>query len=84
MPLQFSPVGKMPLQKLDLEICHSNFFIPLLMPFSPFKRIRIQKIHVFQCVLQYLPNMRRRLVQTGDLVDGAGGRTWLPTMRMSR
>jgi hypothetical protein len=33
MPLQISPFGKMPLQKSDLEICHSNFFIPLSMPF---------------------------------------------------
>jgi hypothetical protein len=25
----------MPLQKLNLKICHSNFLIPLYMPFSP-------------------------------------------------
>ena len=34
MPLQLSLVGKMPLQKSKLEICHSNFLIPLTMPFS--------------------------------------------------
>jgi hypothetical protein len=33
IPLQLSHFGEMPLQKHKLEICHSNFSIPLYMPF---------------------------------------------------
>jgi hypothetical protein len=55
MPLQLSWVGKMPLQKSKLEICHYNYLILLSMPFSLLNRITIQKIHVFQCVFQYWP-----------------------------
>jgi hypothetical protein len=33
MPLQLSLLGEMPLQKQDLEICHSNFLIVVPMPF---------------------------------------------------
>jgi hypothetical protein len=40
MPLQYSP-GEIPLQKLEVEICHSKLSVPLSMPFSSLERITV-------------------------------------------
>lgn len=52
MPLQFSQVGDMPLQKLNLDICHYNFFVFLSMPFSPIPS-HIHPLYVYAYI--YVP-----------------------------
>jgi hypothetical protein len=62
MPLQPLRVGKMPLQKVKLEICHYNFLIPLCMPFSS---LREKPFNAYLYFSTYLAHVSIILVKGG-------------------
>jgi hypothetical protein len=59
MPLQASLVGEMPLQKHKLEIRHSDFVIPLPMPFGPIS-VLTQLLYSSTCTYTFLQTRKKR------------------------
>lgn len=62
MPFPIPLVGDMPLQKQELEICHSNFLVPLYLPFSPLEERYSGEEWVFSILDQQTDEKRAKLL----------------------